>query len=177
MLQLDAHGGLPGTLSLTLPRRVALNLDLQHPADDSDLDLRALNVEQLTFVGDNGSLRASLPQHGTPQLDVRSTGGDLTLTLPPGDARTTLDARSESGTVTLNVPPSARINLTVRLSGPSSPADLTLPDNFRAVPAPDRQTRRYLQAGQPGGPVLTARLDLAGGSLIVNALNATGVSP
>jgi len=177
MIDLSSQSGLPGTLSLTLPRRVALNLDLQQPADDSDLDLRALNVEQLTFSAGNGALRASLPQHGTPQLDVRSTGGDLDLTLPPGDARTTLDASSESGNVTLNVPSSARISLTVTLSGPASPADLTLPENFRAVPAPNRQTRRYLQAGQPGGPVLTARLELAGGSLTVNALNTAGVSP
>ncbi|WP_161881890.1 DUF4097 domain-containing protein [Deinococcus alpinitundrae] len=177
VLQLDAHSGLPGTLRLALPRRVALTLDLQHPADDSDLDLRELNIEQLTFVGDNGALRASLPQHGTPQLDVRSTGGGLDLTLPPGDARTTLDATSESGNITLNVPPSAQINLTVTLSGPSSPADLTLPASFRAVPAQNRQARRYLQTGQPGGPVLTARLELAGGSLNVNALNTTGVSP
>ena len=177
VLQLDAHSGLPGTLRLILPRHLPLTLDLQRPADDSDLDLRALNIEQLTFGGGNGALRASLPQHGTPQLDVRSSGGDLDLTLPPGDARTTLDTSSESGNVTLNVPSSARVSLMVTLGGPSSPDDLTLPASFLAVPAPNRQTRRYLQAGQPGGPVLTARFDLAGSSLTVNALNAAGVSP
>lgn len=177
VLQLDGQSGLPGTLTLTLPRRVPLSLNLQRPADDSDLDLRGLNVERLTFVGGSGALRATLPGHGTPQLNVRSENGDVSLTLPPGDARTSLMARSASGNVTLNVPSSARVSLTVRLGGQSSAADLTLPASFQPGPAPDRQTRSYLQVGQPGGPVLTARLELENGPLTVSVLSPDGVSP
>lgn len=177
MIQLDGQSGLPGTLALTLPQRLPLTLMLQRPADDSDLDLRYLSLERLNFVSDKGQLRATLPERGQPQLSVRSTSGDLNLTLPPGDTRTTLDARSESGNVTLNVPSSARVSLTVQFSGPSSSADVTLPASFQPISAPNRQSRRYLQPGRPAGPALTARLDLKNGSLIVNTLNANGVSP
>lgn len=177
MIQLDGHSGLPGTLALTLPRRLPLTLVFQQPADDSDLDLRELGLERLTFVGGAGQLRATLPGRGQPQLSVRSTSGDLNLTLPPGDVHATLDARSESGNVTLNVPSSARVSLTVQFSGPSSSADVTLPPSFQQISSLDRQTRRYLQPGQPAGPALAARLDLKNGALTVNALSANGVSP
>ncbi|GAA4017721.1 hypothetical protein GCM10022631_33080 [Deinococcus rubellus] len=177
IIQLGGQSSLSGTLTLSLPQRLPLTLMLQRPADDSDLDLRTLSLERLNFVSDKGQLRATLPQHGTPQLSVRSTSGDLNLTLPPGDAHTTLDAHSTSGNVTLNVPPSARVSLTVQFSGPSSSADVTLPASFQPLSAPSRQSRRYLQPGRPTGPILTARLDLTNGSLTVNALNANGVSP
>ncbi|AWN23206.1 hypothetical protein DKM44_08185 [Deinococcus irradiatisoli] len=163
LIQLDAQSGLPGALSLDVPGRVPLTLSLSRSADDTDLDLREVQLERLNVAASGGQLRATLPLRGQARLSLSGSGSRAALRLPPGTARLTLDARLSGGSLSLTLPPGAQVQLDVRSSGAPIPA----PPGFEVSTLPDRRTRRYVQVGRAGGPRLSATLNLTDTTLIL----------